>query len=317
MTRPNFIIAGERRSGTTTLTNYLQSHPDVFLHPKLDMAYFVDDQAKGSKDKLKGKIDSSIWKTNHSNKEYCNLFSESIGKKAVGEKSADYLFWTESHRRIKEYLPSIKLIITLRNPVNRAWSQYLNELGKEREKLSFERALEMESERIANNDYARNHLSYLSRGFYVNSLELLYKTFNKGQVHIVILENLIANPVIELKKVYEFLEVTPSMGLEKAGMKFNKNWTTFQLPIVRNNSFLSKTELFLTKVQRKLLSKIIKDKYNRKQFSLKLESIYRLTADKLVMPVDTEKMLYERFERSIIDLETLLDIDLSIWKPKC
>jgi hypothetical protein len=120
MPTPTFIIAGERRSGTTSLTYYFQSHPEIYLLPKIDIAYFVDPQTKGIRDKLKGKINTSLWAKEFSKEHYISLFEGAEGKKAIGEKSADYLFWEESHQRIKDTLPDVKIILSLRNPVERA-----------------------------------------------------------------------------------------------------------------------------------------------------------------------------------------------------
>ncbi len=312
--KPNFIIAGERRSGTTSLANYFKSHPEIYLHSRIDMAYFVDPQTKGLKDTVKGKIDSDLWEKKFSSEDYISLFKDAKNEIAVGEKSADYFFWKESHHRIKKTVPDVKIILSLRNPVERCWSHYLNELGKGRETLSFKEALRKEKERIEFSDYARNHLSYLKRGFYDETLEFLYETFDREQIHVVILEELIKRPEIELEKVYNFVGVNPKLGVKFKGGKINKNWTTFQYEWVKNNSILSAIELFVTKLQRKILSKIIKQNYKRKQWSLKIESLYRKTKDDINISVEEKNFLSKIYEDHIDNLERILNRDLSIWK---
>lgn len=311
---PNFIIAGERRSGTTSLACYFKNHSDIYLLPKVDMAYFVDTQTKGIIDRLKGKVDYSLWAKKHSKQDYLSLFGNAANKKAIGEKSADYLFWDESHQRIKEFLPNVKIIISLRHPVERAWSQYINEVGKGREGLSFEEAILKENDRIKESDHARNHLSYVQRGFYDVSIKKLLKTFNKEQVYIVILEELIANPNIELEKIFDFLGVDKKLGLNNSGKRFNNNWTTFQHEWVRRNKILSKFEFFLTKVQRRVVKLFFKSPYKRKQFSHKLESFYRLSKKDVKMSDKSRNYLNELYLPHIENLELLLNKDLRIWK---
>lgn len=313
---PNFIIAGERRSGTTSLTYYFESHPEIYLLPKMDIAYFVDPQTKGIRDMLKGKVDSSLWATKHSNQHYLSLFDNVNDEKAIGEKSADYLFWEESHQRIMDTMPDVKIILSFRNPVERAWSHYINEVGKGRESLSFDEALLKEKDRISQSDHARNHLSYVQRGFYDVSLGKLLMTFDKEQVHVVILEDLVASPRFELGKIYNFIGVDNTLGLSISGKRYNSSWTTFQHEWVQKNKILSHMELFMTRIQRRIVKEIIKSSYHRKQFSYKLESFYRLTKEDVRMSEKSKRYLKELYLPHIENLETMLNKDLSVWKDR-
>ncbi|HFC04224.1 MAG TPA: hypothetical protein ENJ55_00845, partial [Rhizobiales bacterium] len=152
MRSPNFIIAGERRCGTTTLANTLSRHSDIFVHPKPDGGYFIDDSV-GKKASATGQA----WASSHSLEDYQAWFlSAGAGSEsALGEKSADYLFWHKSHPRMANFVPDAKLIVILRHPIDRAWSHYWNEVAKGRETLGFEEAIAAEAGRLEGSDYER------------------------------------------------------------------------------------------------------------------------------------------------------------------
>ncbi len=240
MARPTFIIAGERRSGTTALDRWLRAHPDVYLHPHRDMAYFIEQEIVGTTTWRDGEADADAWEQNHAPRDYAALFTDADRQTAVGEKSADLLFWRPAHARIARFVPDIKLVITLRDPVERAWSHYWNEVGKGRESLSFEDALAAEDSRMAASAYARNHLSYRARGHYADSLEHLFEHVDRSRILIRTLEQAIAEPRADLERIYSFLGVDPTLGLERAGARHNRNrtytlrpWATHLKPIER------------------------------------------------------------------------------------
>ena len=314
MQTPSFIIAGERRSGTSTLAKWLEVHPQIYLHPNMDKAFFLDRAIVGRKEWLDGHVDQNDWEKDVNFIDYVNWFNEGAGKKAIGEKSADYLFWEPSLIRIKKYLPEIKLVVTLRNPVDRAWSHYWNEVGKGRETLSFEEALKAENERIKNSDYAYIHLSYRSRGLYSSSLETLFKYFSKDQVHIVLLNDLVSKPQESLKSVYRFLGVNEEQGLEIAGKKFNHNWTTVPYPFWQKNSFLANTEIKIFNTVNSIGKALIRDEYKRKKVLPKLHVLTRTAQKEIKMNAEVRKQLLDFYRPGIEELEQMLGRDLSFWK---
>ena len=210
---PTFLIVGERRCGTTSLAKWMEDHPDIFMHPKPDMAFFVDDEIVGRREWLDGEIDESTWGRTHSKESYAALFAEGTDRAAIGEKSADYLFWRPSHARIARFLPTAKVIVTLRHPVERAWSHYWNEVGKGRETLSFEEALEQEDDRSRRSAYARNHLSYRTRGYYDESLTDLFAHIPRDRTMVVTLEEAQQRPAELLRQIYTFIGVDAEQGL--------------------------------------------------------------------------------------------------------
>lgn len=311
---PNFLIIGERRSGTTTLAQWLKGHPEIFLHPKMDIGYFVDDELVGAKEDTVGSIDYKNWNANHHQSAYESMFSDANNQKAIGEKSADYLFLTQCHPRIKNWYPDVKLLVTLRNPADRAWSMYWNEVGKGRESLSFEAALAAESERIERSDYARDHLSYFHRGLYAQSLQHLFTTFPKEQVKVVILEEFMKTPQRTIKDIYHFLGVDPNFNDPLVGQRFNRNWTTTPKAWVQQSGFWLKMD----RASQQLMAKISRlvyrnDTYARRRFQVKLSGLFREQKATGKIPDPIRRMLRKQYQADHQALEGLLGQKISWW----
>lgn len=310
-----FIIAGERRSGTSTLAKWIENHPEVYLYPKVDKAFFVEKELRGRMEWMDGKVDSEGWNDYSSKNEYLKIFEERPeGVIEWGEKSADYFFWEPCLDRINNYFPDAKIILTFRNPVNRAWSHYCNEFGKGRESLSFENAIKAESDRSSKSDYARHHLSYLERGKYINSLKRWHSVFSANQIHVVILEELIQNPEKVLKDIYEFMGVDSNKGLEKAGVKYNNNWTTIPYSFWTKNKGLEKVESLINRVIKKLVKSIYKEPYQRRRMSPRFEKVTRYLQSELTMNAKTRKKLEKEFEPFNQELARFLNKSLDVWK---
>ena len=102
---PNFFIAGTMRSGTTSLTRYLDAHPDVFIAPQKEIHYFDLNYPRG--------ID---W--------YRQQFSNVDREVAVGDATPSYVYLEEAVARMTETVPDARVIVLLRHPVDRAYSHY-------------------------------------------------------------------------------------------------------------------------------------------------------------------------------------------------
>ena len=108
---PTFFIVGAPRSGTTSLYNYLKTIPEIFMSPVKEPGYFIPNDFRG-----------------FSEKKYLELFKNVKDEIVIGEASAGYLASQEAAFRIKKEIPNAKIIITLRDPVERTFSDYLNNL---------------------------------------------------------------------------------------------------------------------------------------------------------------------------------------------
>lgn len=231
MTLPDFIIAGERRSGTTSLATWLRAQPGVFVHPKQDRGWFIDDTVRARSSS------AADWEATHDIVDYGAWFDAAGAgdHRLVGEKSADYLFWRPAHERLARHLPATtRFVIVLRNPVARAWSHYWNEVAKRRERLSFEDALAAEDERLAASDYQRYNFSYLARGHYGASLEAFLSHVERERVLVVAVEDMWRDPAGVLGRVNEFIGVEGEVELAAVAGARNANWAMVEKPFARS-----------------------------------------------------------------------------------
>ena len=204
MKLPNFFIVGAAKAGTTSLWRYLLQHPDVFMPSDImykEPAYFSD---------IKGI--SSL-------NQYGSLFSGAGAEKMIGEASTAYLTSPESPVRIKGKVPHAKIIIMLRNPIDRAYSLYnwMACNGYEPEE-SFESALEVEKTyrygnegfKHANPEYYYNYLYFYS-GLYSEQIKRYLDNYSREQICFIIFEEFKANVKQEVNRVFTFLGVDDSI----------------------------------------------------------------------------------------------------------
>jgi len=138
---PNFLVVGVAKSGTTSLYHYLNQHPDIFIPSRKECRFFSSKPGnfKGPGREFQNDTIKDI-------QGYRRLFLGCFNISARGDVSNDYLFYyTESIENIKRHIgEDAKIIIRLRNPIDRAYSNYLRHIREGWEALSFEDGLEAE-----------------------------------------------------------------------------------------------------------------------------------------------------------------------------
>lgn len=149
--------------------------------------------------------------------DYLNLFEDAQKEKAIGESTATYLYYHETAiTLIKKYLGNIKIIILLRNPIDRAFSAYLYLRRKNCESISFKEALEIENIRKRQNWKSLYH--YTSAGFYYNQVKDYLDNFD--QVKICLFDDLKKDSLRLVKDIYNFLGLDTSFTLD-VSKKYN------------------------------------------------------------------------------------------------
>ena len=148
-----------------------------------------------------------------------HFYKKTNQKLLSGEASPGYLFKPMVPGRMKDLLPDVKLIVILRNPVDRAYSDYHHSIRGGKDTLSFEKAIESEEERCAEewervlkdpNFRPRNYMaySYLAKGLYADSLERWFKHYDRKQFLILATEDFHKNPQLILDQIFDFLGVS-------------------------------------------------------------------------------------------------------------
>ena len=189
--QPNFIGLGAARAGSTWIARNLMQHPDIFLPGKKELHYFdrhfQDGQAY-----------------------YEHEFAEWAGERVVGEITPNYFHNPTVAPLIKEQYPEIKLIVCLRNPVQRAYSHYwrLIAVSPSDQQKSFEEMLQSTNE-------------ILDVGCYYNHLTRYYSHFGPDQILALIFDDLNANPEAFLSNIYAFLDVEDKSSTLLAQQRIN------------------------------------------------------------------------------------------------
>lgn len=293
---PNFLLIGAPKSGTTALYNYLNQHPDIYMSPVKEPHFFAfEDEAlsfQGPKVTINDTTITSL-------EAYQRLFQNAADETAVGEASALYLSIPKASERIKHYLPDAKLIAILRNPVDRAYASFMQLMRDGREPLrDFSQALQAEELRIQDN------WGFLWRyqrlGLYAAQLHHYLDKFDRSQMKICLYDDFKANPVALLQDIFNFLTVDSSF-IPDMSIKHNVSG------IPRNpllHAFLKRPNLV-----KELMKPFIPDQM-RTQF---VSSLRNRNLEKPELSSTVKHQLVNAFREDILELQTLLDRDLSAW----
>lgn len=192
----NFIICGTQKGGTTALDAYLREHPEICMANEKEVHYFDTDRHFAN-----GKPDYS---------QYHISFSPNELHKIIGEATPSYMYLYDVPRRIWEYNPNMKLIVVLRNPIERAYSHWNMERSRNCEDLSFWNAIINERKRCRTVlPLQHRTYSYVDRGFYLDQLRRLWTFFPKENILILKNEYMKKQPEKALEDVCKFLGVSP------------------------------------------------------------------------------------------------------------
>ena len=142
---PNFIVIGAPKSGTTSLFYYLGQHPDIYLPVRKELHFFsYEELSKRNHGPGDAEIVGNLCATYE---QYVAHYRDVKTERAIGEVSPSYLYYSASAERIYSMLGSIKIIAILRNPIDKAYSQYMHLKRDGREDLDFTHALREECRR--------------------------------------------------------------------------------------------------------------------------------------------------------------------------
>jgi len=195
---PNLVVIGVVRSGTTSLYHYLSQHPSIIKSAYDELGYFDSNYDLGLN-----------W--------YKSLFPTIFEKKKVEEKNGKfitydvtpfYIYNEKVPKRIQKIIPDSKLILILRNPVDRAYSNYfITKQNKKFEDIIIEEKEILKTINRKNKEeyYKFVHTSLLSRGFYAEQLEKWFKIFPRNQILIIKSEDFAIQTNKIMNEIFNFL----------------------------------------------------------------------------------------------------------------
>jgi hypothetical protein len=209
---PSYLIIGAQRAGTTSLHRYLVQHPAVRTMLRTKGVHFFDTNYGRGIDWYASRFPTRLYGWYVRRRHGMEL--------RTGEASPYYVFHPQVPYRVARHLPDVKLILLLRDPVVRAYSQYQHEVSRGFETLGFEEAIRAEPERLAGeherllaepfyNSFHHQHHSYLARGRYDEQLATWRSLFPDEQLLVLTSERFFAEPHRTFQRVLDFLELPP------------------------------------------------------------------------------------------------------------
>ncbi|PJB55098.1 MAG: sulfotransferase [Bacteroidetes bacterium CG_4_9_14_3_um_filter_41_19] len=213
---PDFIIIGTQKGGTSSLFSYLRQHSQLKLSGVKEIHFFDSNYLKGTN-----------WYKSHFPLKWVNF------NKKTGEASPYYLFHPHVAKRVYDQCPKAKLIVMLRNPADRAYSHYMMQNKRKLDPLpTFEESIKAEdvrlieeTQKLLNNpgykSFNHQKFSYLARGKYYSQIKKWLEYYPIEQFLFIKSEDFFCNPLKQLLKVQEFLEIRPEMPIDLSPMNTN------------------------------------------------------------------------------------------------
>lgn len=199
---PNLFIVGAQKAGTTSLHDQLGRHPEIFMSPDKEPRFFnaLADGRAGP----------------DAEERYLALFEEGADHPVRGEASVQYLHHPEVPELIDDRVPDARILVSLRDPIQRAYSNYWRKVAAGTEEAGFAEAVDREIEAVeagapleSMTPGARRR-GYLDRSLYAEPLERYLDAFGHDRVHVVLLADLRDDPVGTLEGILAFLDVDPA-----------------------------------------------------------------------------------------------------------
>ena len=283
----DFFIVGAPKAGTTSLYHYLNEHLEVEMSSQKEPDYFSDDalQEQGLY-YGKNRIDTLD--------KYNNLFVNPQAK-LRGEGSVSYFFYDDVPNKIKKYNPDSKIIIMLRNPIDRAFSHYLMDYRLGLVSESFEDIVKKKSNHKCANLF---YQQYIQVGEYSNQLKRYLNVFNSENILLIDYEDFKKDVAGVVNKTYLFLGVNDDFQ-----PNLNKKHNTYSMPknrIIRYiYSFVPLRNLLISIFSKEMIK-------STRNFLFKSDK-------KPIMQVETRLFLKKHFEKDVNELSELLNKDYTKW----
>ena len=293
MNLPNILIVGAAKSGTTSLHNYLNQHPDIFMCNPKEPHFLINNEIGP------GRIPGGVLHKH----EYENLFTKATSVRYRGESSVMYLTYPKVViKNIKKYLSDdVKIIIMLRNPVERAYSGYQHvKRYNLKENLSFNDALDVSEERYSLDKEITPASRYLEIGNYYKQVKLFKESFDN--IHVIIYDDYKLNINKELEKVFSFLSLT-NINIDTR-KKFNQGGWQWKSNLIKN--------IFMKEY---LLKRIFRVFFPNRRIRRSLLNTLKLFSVNDITPMNSEtrNWLKAYYKDDVSRLSTLLSRDLNNW----
>ncbi|MGH7570321.1 MAG: sulfotransferase family protein [Gemmatimonadota bacterium] len=295
---PNFLVIGAARSGTTSLYHYLGSHPEIYMSPVKEPNFFAQeggrldfgDSEPGAKIRTRLSVLNS--------KKYRALFRGVMDEKAIGEASPSYMGSPGAAARIQRVIPAARLIAILRHPAERAYASYMGRLrdGREPNRDPYDAI----GGALRGCGPPWRSRIYIGLGLYHERLRPFLEHFDREQIRICLFDDFVRDPQAVLRDLFSFLDVDPEFEPDTSIVHNATGW--IDNPLLRFAWTRSKP---IGAQMGTLLPRSIH------------AAAWRLVQRNLSrppLPSDLRAALVERYRPAIIEMERLLERDLSGWR---
>jgi len=302
MTLPNFLIFGVQKAGTTSIYNYLREHPQVYMSPRKETEFFGREIVEETTYEALSEAE----KTNRHGRQhiltlqnYRDLFEGVTDEIAIGEASPNYLFLHEQAvPQIKRYLPDAKLIAVLRNPVDRAYSDYLMHV---RDVVGNQKPLAEQIKNSGDSSFT------LLKGRYSDGLTHFLNAFGAEQIKVVLYDELREDSDRFMQTLYDFIGVDATF---KANTKAKQQ--TAQVPKNQAINRLLKTQNPLRSIAGAALRTITTEN-QRHAMRSRIIAANAQGKDALPLSLEDRTLLKNYYREDIQKVQDILNRDLSMW----
>ena len=248
---PNFFIVGGSKCGTTNISYYLNLHPKIFFSELNEPYYFC-------KWDVPEEYNRNSMITNM--KKYLDLFKNVKDETVVGEASSPYLSCPHAASEIKKAFPNSKILISIRNPIERSHSAYFSYQFMKPNEQSFMEMIKTHEKLISEKIFYID--SILESGFYTKNIKRYQEIFGKENVKVIIFEDYIKNTNQHIDSIFNFLGINDKIDLKeqsKGSYRVPKNFLSKSL--LNNKNFRKVSTILIPTIMRQKLG----DKYFLKQ----------------------------------------------------
>ena len=307
---PNFFFVGAPKSGSTSLYFALDQHPEIYLSPIKEPCFFASEiqpnqfseeflsRVESDLSSLRTYLDGPMTEKRFSGlvlqeADYLQLFKNVRNEKAIGEASVCYLWSPTAAQNIRRRIPEAKIIMILRNPADRAFSQYLHAVSNQLLNITFGEAIEV--------GLHQRHSKFgplypfLEFGLYHDQLKRYLETFPRECIKVFLYENYASRPLLIFKEICQFLGVDPSFT-----PNFSHRYLQPQIPRfpkfqtrLRNSDFL-----------RRLIPPSVR---------APIRSFFLTKRNRMTMQASDRQRLVSYYSSDVKKLMSLLGMDLTAW----
>jgi len=293
---PNFFCGGAPKAGTTTIYDILKGHPDICLSSFKEPRFFNDESNfnKG----LKWYLDS--------------YFGDYKNQPIIADFTPTYLANEFAPQRIKETIgENAKFVFILRHPVDRAYSHYLHNRRDQKEELSFEEALKVESQRtekyLAERDFVNlNRFEYVRLGLYSDDVKRYQDIFGRENVRVYIFEECFKDVRKTIIDLLKFLNIDYSVELQTD--KISNQSSKARLKFVKK--ILNEKSIFKSALKIMIPSEVMRRKMRNKLQSVNNKPVAYGRIDS----IEKSKLLNMYFKGDLIAIEENLGVNLDVWR---